>query len=214
MADPLIEQLTGRDPDGRKAAAGRLGQLQTAEARKALEAALSDPRADVRINAAEALAHHGEAAITALTTCLDDSQVSVQQVAARSLGQIGHARAVPALLAVLSSDDDRVVRAAVRALGQIGDPLALPDLIDLLPGAGTSLKQQIVEALGAIGGDIVPPSIIPLLDDPAWPVRQSAALALGQTGAVEARDALHRVAANDPKRHVRIAAQSALEALS
>ncbi len=75
--------------------------------------------------------------------------------AARGLGALGDASAVPALVELLDRDrrDPRVVLSAVQALGAIGDAGAAPGLRALLrtPDLDPSLLIALVDALGAVG---------------------------------------------------------------
>jgi len=79
----------------------------------------------------------------------------VREEAARSLGQIGDAEAVPVLIKTLQKDKSHRVReAAARSLGQIGDSEAVPVLIAIMQKRSRRslrLRVQVAEALGKFG---------------------------------------------------------------
>lgn len=90
---------------------------------------------------------------------------AVARNAARALGKIADARAVPELLKVLDDEDDGLREAAARALGELRARAAVPLLTRRLAsgpaGAGASRSdsprlqepcEAMLEALGAIGG--------------------------------------------------------------
>ncbi|WP_225322852.1 HEAT repeat domain-containing protein [Synechococcus sp. RSCCF101] len=88
---------------------------------------------------------------------------AVARNAARSLGKLRAAQAVPELLQVLEDPDYGLREAAARALGDIGDARALPGLCRRLeggvtgagaPAAGTPFLQEPCEALLEALGDI------------------------------------------------------------
>ena len=99
-------------------------------------------------------------------------------MAARGLGALGDASAVPALVELLDRDrrGPRVVLSAVRALGAIGDPSAAPGLRDLLRTRDLDprLLIAIADALGAVGAPETVDIAIELLAHPAPSVRGAA----------------------------------------
>ena len=72
--------------------------------------------------------------------------------AAKGLGGLKDASAVPTLLGLLASNDPAVVIESVRALGRIGDPSAAPALLKLVQAKDTNPHVRL-EALDALGGD-------------------------------------------------------------
>lgn len=106
----------------------------------------------------------------------------VRAQAARALGKIADAAAIPHLLRAL---DDKVtnVRAEVaRALGLIGDRSAAPALIRLLKDADVYVRQQAAEALGRLGDPAAIGPLIEALGSADAAVRSKAAWALTQFG--------------------------------
>lgn len=105
-------------------------------------------------------------------------------IAARGLGTLGDASAVPVLVELLDRDrrDPRVVLAAVRALGGIGDPGAAPALLGLLRTRDLdgALLIALVDALGAVGAPEAPGIAVELLAHRAPAVRGAALTALAR----------------------------------
>jgi HEAT repeat protein len=71
--------------------------------------------------------------------------------AARQLGAIGDARALPALIEALRAENKLVRMAAARALGEIGDAGAVPALIEALRDESDSVQLDAAVALNNIG---------------------------------------------------------------
>ena len=98
--------------------------------------------------------------------------------AARGLGALGDASAVPVLVELLDRDrrDPRVVLAAVRALGAIGDAGAAPALRGLLRtrGLDANLLIAVVDALAAVGAPEAGGIAVELLGHRAPAVRGAA----------------------------------------
>ncbi len=105
-------------------------------------------------------------------------------MAARGLGVLGDASAVPVLVELLDRDrrDPRVVLSAVRALGAIGDAGAAPALRDLLRtrDLAPGLLVALLDALGAVGAPETVEIAIELLAHGAPAVRGAAMTALAE----------------------------------
>ena len=105
-------------------------------------------------------------------------------MAARGLGALGDASAVPVLVELLDRDrrDPRVVLAAVRALGAVGDASAAPALRDLLRSRDLDpgLLIALLDALGAVGAPETVEIAIELLAHAAPAVRGAALTALAE----------------------------------
>ena len=102
--DALIAALQDPDRDVRQFAAKALGQIGDPRGIAGLVIALHDTQMDVRSQAAFALSRIGAPAVDALITALQDPDANVRANAARILGQISDARALPALERVAQSD--------------------------------------------------------------------------------------------------------------
>ena len=105
-------------------------------------------------------------------------------LAARGLGALGEAPAIPVLAGLLDPErrDPRVVASAVRALGAIGDAGALPALRELLrtPDIDPHLLIALVDALAALGAPDAVEIAVELLGHRAPAVRGAALTALAE----------------------------------
>lgn len=136
QAVPRLVALAGSDDPGlRKAAVHALGAFSTAPSREALVSALADPVADVRWNAAIALARHRDPAAApvllammdrrelARVTGLGDEQRSEAMVqAVEAAAVIDDPRLQQAIRALRDSDPDLKVRQAAHAATAIPQP--------------------------------------------------------------------------------------------
>ena len=102
--DALVAALRDPDKDVRQFAAKALGQVGDPRGAAGLVIALRDIHLDVRSQAAFALSRIGAPAVETLVNALQDADPNVRANAARILGQIGDARALPALERVAQSD--------------------------------------------------------------------------------------------------------------
>jgi HEAT repeat protein len=164
---------------------------------------------------------------------------SVREAAAKALGRIGDAAAVPGLLAALRDEswqvreaaaealgeigapavpgllaalrdaDWQVRRAAAAALREIGDAAAVPGLLAALGDADANVREAAAAALGEIGDAAAVPGLLAALGDADWRVRRAAAAALGEIGDAAAVPGL-LAALRDAEEDVRRAAAAAL----
>jgi HEAT repeat protein len=139
---------------------------------------------------------------------LADKNRQVREEAARALGEVGDAQAVPHLIQALSDKYAKVREAAASALGRIGDERAAPHLVQALRDQSMQVRSEAVKALSQIGRAAVP-HVTQALDDEQWKVRERAVSALGHIGDPSALPHLAQ-ALNDEKDAVRSAAASAL----
>ena len=188
-------------PESARAAAAALGDSAPIVRATAARAVLSLPRGEaaglilpllrdrdefVRREAAYALGlTRGTAALDALAAAVEtDKQPAVRGAAAVALGQIGDARAVPALTGALSrrlpapgffnrlrrrrvEEDEFVRRAAAVSLGQIGSRLAVPALVQTLSDerAPGDVRREAARALGLTGDPAAVPALRRVLAD-------------------------------------------------
>lgn len=110
------------------------------------------------------------------------SRWSIRAGAARRLGEIGSARAVPILLEAMRDpyEDEDVKLACARALGMIRDPRAIPHLIEALRAPDKWVSPRVAEALIAFGPLAEAPLIDALRDPDSDDLRAWAADILGQ----------------------------------
>lgn len=136
----LRRRLDDADGNIRFFAAESLARLEAADhpAVQALMAGLESPNASRRVAAVLSLSRLGpsaKAAVPALQRLLEsDPDAQVRSAAARALGRIEHAAAVPSLMAALRDPELEVRNAACDALGDIGPKAreALPALRECL----------------------------------------------------------------------------------
>ena len=187
-------------------------------ARQAVERALRDPDAAVRISALEALERHdAQPSLPAVLSALDDDSREVRLRAIRLVAGKSDPRiALPLLLRV--EDADRQVRAeAIRALGS--HPRATPALLRLMTDPNEEARSAAVDALAALRAEAALPAFVALarrrpIDDSA----RRAQLALGKLaspGSVAALIALTRTppVSSETKAALRAAGAAALPGL-
>ena len=107
----------------------------------------------------------------------------MRSTAAKALGEIGDATAIPGLIDVLKDEDKKVCSTAVYALGKIGSETAISGLIEVLKYAGYgydmyNMRRSAADALGKIGSDTATSALIDALKDYDYYVRERAADAL------------------------------------
>ena len=98
---PLVNALKDDNSSVRWDAAEALGKIGDARAVPPLDDALKDDNSSVRRAVIEALGKHGAAAVSPLIGALKNGDDDARWTAARMLGKLGDARAVPALLDAL-----------------------------------------------------------------------------------------------------------------
>ncbi len=148
----------------------RLGVLTGSDVRSALE----DPSPRVRRRGCELAKDFPDVDIT---NALHDSDASVVEMAAWSLGERREVPAVPSLVelaSIGSGHTDPLCReAAVAALGAIGDPGGLPAVLAGLEDK-PAVRRRAAVALAAFVGPEVESALRRCLDDRDWQVRQVA----------------------------------------
>lgn len=117
-------------------------------------ARLKSPQPWVRMRAIFVLASWGEAAqpaISALVDTLGDESVSVRQMAAFALGEIGdEAAGIPALLKALRDDTSGVRRQAAMSLGKLAGEAAIPALRQAIWDSDDSVRKAAKKAIEQI----------------------------------------------------------------
>ena len=123
--------------------------------------------------------------VAVLPALLDTGDVSParQAAAARALGLLGDASAVPALLTAAQSVEPQVANAAVEALGMLQAEDAIATLSTLLAEPRTASSSSVANALAAIGTpEALAPLYAALTSDDLTPDRHAAMSALEQLG--------------------------------
>jgi hypothetical protein len=104
-------------------------------------------------------------AVGRLASIVSDSRWFVQKRAARLMGRIASADAVPLLQPLLRGSDPRVVRQAVSALGAIQDPAAARAIHTVLRAATGSLRTAVIDALVADRDPRVVPMLVQIIQE-------------------------------------------------
>lgn len=174
----LVHLLVRGAPSVRHLAAAALGDLGNPEALPALVQAIQGPDEEgIRWRAAEALVRIGAPAVDSLLSLVAHDDPDLRWKACIALGEIGDARAIPALVERLA-DDDRFVRArAISALVRIGS-IALPFLTLALEDPDARVRAGSADALGQIGDPAAIEGLLIAIRDPVESVRRAAAVAL------------------------------------
>jgi HEAT repeat protein len=137
--------------------------VSSVEALKPIIAVESDTAATGR--AERAIAGFGQKAVVRLGSLVSDQRWFVQRRAARLLGAIGTADAVPLLQPLLRQHDPRVARAAVSALGVIPDPAAARAIHTVLRAATGEVRRAVTEALVSERDPRVVPMLVRILEE-------------------------------------------------
>ncbi len=202
----------------------RTGLLRALEDRGVVDRARRETysrRSLRRAGAAETLGVCGtRRALPELGRLLRDRDADVRVVAARALGRLGGAGAVPFLLASLEkprplplsivtmalmhvgpaaidelreglrSPSPRAREAAAEILGQHGAMGALDELIEALGDRDATVRARAATAVGRIGSPRAVDRLLEILDGDELEVRRAAVTALGAIGSPRAIDAL------------------------
>jgi HEAT repeat protein len=137
--------------------------VSSVEALKPIVAVEGDDAATGR--AERAIVGFGQKAVVRLGSLVSDQRWFVQRRAARLLGAIGTADAVPLLQPLLRQRDPRVARAAVSALGGIPDPAAARAIHTVLRAATGEVRRAVTEALVSERDPRVVPMLVRILEE-------------------------------------------------
>ncbi len=142
---------------------------------------------------------------------LQDEDSEVRAQAARSLGSIEDAAAVPFLDKILRDDvSEKVREQAAWALGMIESVAAVPVLRAAISDPSQNVRKQAAWALGMIESDTAVPALRKALTDTEAVVREQAAWALGMIESDAAADLLGATLNTDDEARVRKQAAWAL----
>lgn len=147
--------------------------------------------------------------VNALIARLEDENAEVRSAAARSLGKLKDARAVPGLIGALKDRDARVRASAAEALSEFEDTRAIAPLADLLNDPSADVKRSALDALSHFENNLPTATIIRLLTDADADVRHQAAHLAGRSRDRSATGALAKLV-GDPDADVRQAAIQAI----
>lgn len=183
-----VAAMDSHNPEERRQALKSLAQMNHSAAYAALVGAVQHPLRDVRVDAAFLLAkqtqYQERAAVPGLLDALNDEDARLRAAAAKALGQIRDAAAVPDLLRVMNTDSDGNIRwLASGALSQIGEA-AVPGLAAALQDENWKVRRSAAEALSAMREPTALPALCDAMTDRNDVVRQAVANALENMGAM------------------------------
>lgn len=175
----LREALLGNDAVVRTAVVNQLSSLRGAGI-TLLQAALADPRPEVRKLALDNIINNRDARfVPQLMKLAQDPDTGTRGRVIQTLGLIADARALPVLVAALKDDLESWNRAeAARGLGRIKDPRAIEPLLAALKDTNSYPRSTAIEALAAINPTQINDALLPLLNDPDSMPRSAAFTAL------------------------------------
>jgi len=201
------------DSDVREIALRALARIGDPQAVGPLVQALRQSEAWLVPRIADILARHGDLTVEPMAAFLEEpSRHPARAWAASVLGEVGAARAFPALVRALDDLDDEVRAKSASALGRLGDRRAVGYLLDhLLGDPAPFVRARIAQALGQFDHPEVVDRLVRALGDPAWWVRKRSVEALEQVGAPAEGPLLLALDDSDPE--IRTRAAVALERL-
>ena len=177
-AEALMDLLENDDTYLSLWAVEILKKMNDPRAVEPLLAALRKKPSLVTVEAADALAGIGPAAVPALIDTLGDSSEQVRGWAALALGKIADKGAATALVKILGDEALSVRQIAVWALGEIADPETVEPLAASLQDATSGIQKEAADALVKIGQPSFDALISALGSADAF-ARKNAARALG-----------------------------------
>lgn len=182
-AVPLTRLFEDADENVRLKAVSAFRRFKSNAATQPLLGLLSDSNFTIRQRAVDALGEIGNPiALDPLIAILrTDGAVEVRMAAAKALGLLRSAKALPVLEEAL--DDELTVRCrAIAALGDIGDASSLPALLAMLRDVTPEVRYHASQSLAEIGHQNSRKSLEELLGDENSMVRRGAAKALIKLG--------------------------------
>lgn len=209
----VVAATRTEDADVREIALRALARIGDPRAVGPLVEALKHSEVWLVPRIADILTRHGALSIAPMIAFLEDpARHPARAWAASILGEVGAARAFPALVRALNDLDDEVRAKSASALGRIGDGRAVGYLLDhLLSDPAPFVRARIAQALGQFDEPEVVERLVRALGDPAWWVRMRSVEALEQVGAQAEGPLLLALDDTDPE--IRIRAAVALERL-
>jgi len=157
----------------------------------------------------------GSAAVAPLRKVLDTSKGSLRIDAAVTIGEIGGARALDALVGALGSTNAEVRGLAARGLARMREPGSVEPLCKaLLSDTIADVRKAAAEALGKIADPMAITSLESALEDVEETCRCCAATALGEIRDARAVPPLCKALLENRSESVRDAAAQALEKIA
>lgn len=145
--------------------------------------AFDDPKAEIRIAAAQALGKlKAERAIDPLASLFDDPDTNVVYCATAALLSIGNDSAASHLMLALRLDQTDVRLLAVTGLGDLMQTNAVSELARALGDSNTEVVFAAVHSIGLIGDESGSPALSAQLTSSSEALRLACVAALGKTG--------------------------------
>jgi HEAT repeat protein len=167
----------------RAAAVKALGRSNEAAAIEAIQRALKDEQALVRVTAEGALATlHQAGAWERLRDSAGVPNPEARATALRMLGEAKDLRSLPVLKEALSDSQPSVRGAAATGLGELGAPEAVPLLTGLFRDPIPAVRAAAAVALGALRAGDAEPILRGALQDSNMPVRAAVLATLLRLG--------------------------------
>jgi HEAT repeat protein len=188
--DALVPLLGDPDPNVRRAVLAAAGRPLMESRPEALRAALSDPDAWVRSEAAFHLTQSGDAGtVGALLDTLWKDEPPVRIAAVRGLAEVGCGGLFPRLLALVRDEGESVEvrQAALTAIARASDDESRKALVDSLRDPRWEVRSTAIHLMGDSGDKGFVPHLLRELErDPDTLVRQAVVEALIRLRASEA----------------------------
>ncbi len=172
---PLVHaRETERTPEVRAAAVFGLARIGKGQAPEAVRTALSDPHFLVRVAAARTVGMAKDReAVGRLMEMVQRDEPAARRQAASALGQIGDARAVPALVAASANPDDRFVEHSI--IYSLITLRAAQPLVEAMGNRSPKVRKAALIALDQMDGrPLRREHLASSLNDPDAELRRSA----------------------------------------
>jgi HEAT repeat protein len=197
FSDVLERFLENDDGHVRAAAALGLSKIGNLGAVRKIKELLKDPYIDVQEAALRALGGVEEwIDINEVLEGLDSKDTVLRKNTVLLLGELGQARAVPALGFKLKDEDVTVRRAVITALSRIKTQESFKYISQALTDEDAHVRVAAILSLGMTGDESYVEGLMILLNDSEDMVKVSAAKALGTLGSNAAVHALIRLFSN------------------
>jgi HEAT repeat protein len=193
--DALIDALTGADPATRAAV---LPVVHTARAAEAVRALLTDPDAETRALACEALARIGDtSAVPLLFAALADPNPRVGHTATAAIQSLGVPETAGWAITALQTGTPPVRRHALRLIAYMGFDEALTPVLAAVDDPDPRIAELAVGALGMMPDARVEPALRRLARDRRETVRAATMRAAAHRGGADALRVLEDGLADD-----------------
>jgi HEAT repeat protein len=171
---------------------------------------LSDPDSDQRIVALTELIDNPEAISSeSVAGLLEDTDITVRELAIQLLEEIGDPEVIPALLVRIAADQEPIAKTAELALREFRTPAAIPFLIKGALHSSPKARAAALSALRDFKDQKAAPTFIVAVDDASPQVRREAIRGIAYLKKAESRDLLRR-SMSDPDWEIRRVAVEAI----